>query len=73
MSKLYFLHSSLHLLLNPMKSSAYLSNSATITHTKIFYCQSSHGVAAVTNPTSIHEGVVSIPGITHWVKDLALL
>ena len=25
------------------------------------------------NPTKIHEDVSSIPGIPHWVKDLALL
>ena len=27
----------------------------------------------VTNPTSIHEGAGSIPGLTWWVEDLALL
>ena len=34
---------------------------------------SSHCGSALTNPTSIHEDAGLIPGLTHWVKDLALL
>ena len=30
-------------------------------------------IQRVKNPTSIHEGVGSIPGLTPWVKDPALL
>ena len=33
---------------------------------------SSHCGTAETNPTSYHEDVGSIPGLTYWVKDLVL-
>ena len=34
--------------------------------------RSSHCGAAEMNPTRNHEVVGSIPGLIHWVKDLAL-
>ena len=34
---------------------------------------SSHGGAVETNQTSIHEEVGSLPGLSQWFKDLALL
>ena len=33
---------------------------------------SSHHGSGLTNPVSIHEDASSIPGLDHWVKDLAL-
>ena len=33
---------------------------------------SSHCCSVVTNPTSIYEDTGLIPGLTQWVKDLAL-
>ena len=33
---------------------------------------SSHCGLGETNPTNIQEDVVSIPGLTQWVKDLTL-
>ena len=35
--------------------------------------ESSHCGSGVMNLTSIYENVGSIPGLTQWVKDLALL
>ena len=35
--------------------------------------RSSHCGSAVTNLTSLHEDVGSLPGLVQWVKDLALL
>ena len=40
---------------------------------KITLCWSSHRGAVETNPTRNHEVAGLIPGLTLWVKDLALL
>ena len=40
---------------------------------KNIYWRSFHCGAAEMNPTSIHEDAGSIPGLTQWVKDPALL
>ena len=42
------------------------------TYTKYIHPRSSHCGSAVTNPTSIHEEMGSIPGLAQWVKDPAL-
>ena len=34
--------------------------------------RSSHCGSVAMNPTSIHKDTGSIPGLMHWVKDLAL-
>ena len=39
---------------------------------KLLVSGSSHCGSAVTNPTSIHEVVGSIPGLDQWVKDPVL-
>ena len=45
----------------------------THTHERKKENWSSHCGSAETNLTSIHVGAGSIPGLTHWVKDLELL
>ena len=47
-------------------------NHKQVAYYSAFY-RSSHCGSAVMNPTSIHEAAGSIPGLTQWVKDLALL
>ena len=46
---------------------------SSLTHSKRANTGSSHCSAGETHPTGIHEASVSIPGLTQWVKDLALL
>ena len=43
----------------------------TITEVKNSLERSSHCGSVVTNPTSIHEDLDSIPGLVQWVKDPA--
>ena len=44
----------------------------SIVYKKLRLRWSSHCGSALINPTSIHEGMRSIPGLAQWVKDLAL-
>ena len=39
---------------------------------KLYYFRVPVVAQWLTNPTSIHEDAGSIPGLTQWVKDLAL-
>ena len=40
---------------------------------KTLHIRSSHRGSVVTNPTSIHKDMGSIPGLAQWVKDSASL
>ena len=58
-----------------------LLNTSYLSYSKMLQCskkkksqfRSSHCGTAEMNPTSIHEGAGSIPGLTQWVRDPALL
>ena len=54
--------------LNPLRQKEELPKS----HLLRVDFRSSHLEAAETNPTRNHEVAGSIPGLTQWVKDLAL-
>ena len=47
--------------------------SALFATVDVFVSWSSHCGIVETNPTSIDEGTGLVPGVTLWVKDLALL
>ena len=44
-----------------------------IIHINIYTPRDSHCGAVETNPTSIHDDVGSVPGLTQWVRDVEFL